>query len=246
MNEFISTNFKKKFVINLKHRNDRFNEFKQRVSKYFDPNIIDRFDAIYGKNFDSKTLSEDFLKNSKNKGEMGCFLSHQTIWKLVISDSTIKDDDLILVFEDDVFFSDTDNLQDKFIEAVNTFKNINQENKFLYLGGRFRNNFKPYCSKEIKYHWTKLSNNIYERIPNLPIKNEIFDRTTHINIFNKSMAKFLYKLSTEKTNNELIPVPIDKFLIWSHTKNPKQIFFYDYFPHIFYSPLDYKSDIQHK
>ena len=241
MNDFIQNNFKKKYVINLKKRSDRYQEFKERVSPHFDPYLIERFDAIDGKNLDVSTISEEFLKKSTNKGEIGCFLSHQQIWKLVIDDSSIDDDDLILVFEDDIFFT-KENFSGKFIEAVSNFKNVNKKNKYLFLGGRFEPDFKPHLQRDMKYHWKKDSNDIiYERIPCLPMKNPIFDRTTHVNIFTKSMASFLYNIT--KTN-EKMPSAFDKFLIYSHTKNSNDIFFYDYFPHIFYSPINYKSDIQ--
>jgi GR25 family glycosyltransferase involved in LPS biosynthesis len=244
MNDFIQTTFKKKYVINLKHRNDRYEEFKDRVSPHFDPNLIERFDAIDGKNIDISTISEDFLKTSKNKGEIGCFLSHQKIWKLIIDDSSIKNDDIILVFEDDIFLTETENFSEKFIEAVYSFENISKENKYLFLGGRFNADFKPILNRDIKYHWKKDPKDIlYERVPFLPIKNMIFDRTTHVNIFTKSMASFLYKITKSR---EKAPSAVDKFLIWSHIRNSNDIFFYDYFPHIFYSPLDYKSDIQYK
>lgn len=246
MDDFIENNFRKKYVINLKHRTDRYEEFKDRISKHFNPELIERFDAINGKNIDESTIKDNFLKKIKNKGELGCFLSHQQIWELVINDSSIKDDDLILVFEDDIFFSDSENFSEKFIEAVSNFKNIDKKNKYLFLGGRFNPNFKPHLNRDIKYHWKKeLNNVVYERIPYLPIKNIIFDRTTHVNIFTKSMALFLYNITKTKSN-ENIPSAVDKFLIWSHVRNSNDIFFYDYFPHIFYSPLDYKSDIQRK
>lgn len=245
MNDFIQTNFKKKYVINLKNRSDRYEEFKERVSHHFDPNLIERFDAINGENLDVSTISEGFLKKATNKGEIGCFLSHQQIWKIIIDDSSIEDDDLILVFEDDIFFT-KENFSEKFTEAVSNFKNVNRKNKYLFLGGRFYPDFKPHLSRDIKYHWKKdLKDVIYERIPCLPIKNAIFDRTTHVNIFTKSMASFLYNITKTKTN-EKIPSAFDKFLISSHSKNSNDIFFYDYFPHIFYSPIDYKSDIQFK
>ena len=245
MDEFIQNNLKKKFVINLKHRNDRYQEFKERVSPHFNPDLIERFDAINGQNLDISSIPDSFLKKSKRKGEIGCFLSHQTIWKQIIDDSSIDDNDLILVFEDDIFLTDkTDTFSEKFIEAVSSFKNVTNANKYLFLGGRFHLNFKPHLSRDIKYHWKKDSKDvIYERIPLQPIKNMIFDRTTHINIFTKSMASFLYNITKSHEN---MPTAVDKFLIWSHIRNSKDIFFYDYFPHLFYSPLDYKSDIQYK
>ena len=88
---------------------------------HFDPNLIERFDAIWGKNIKLETIPEEFLRKAKNKGVIGCFLSHQTIWKQIIEDTSIDDNDLILVFEDDVFFT-KNNFSSKFIEAIESFK----------------------------------------------------------------------------------------------------------------------------
>ena len=66
MDEFIQNNLKKKFVINLKHRNDRYQEFKERVSPHFNPDLIERFDAINGQNLDISSIPDSFLKKSKS------------------------------------------------------------------------------------------------------------------------------------------------------------------------------------
>ena len=238
INEFIENNFKKRFVINLSHRKDRYNEFQDRAKIHFDPNLIERFDAIWGKNIKQETLSEDFLRKSKNPGELGCFLSHQTIWKQISEDSSIDDYDLILVFEDDVFF--TNNFSTKFIDAIESFKKIDHPYKFIYLGGRFRENFTPVIHKEFKYHWEK-NGSIYKRLANSPKISDIFDRTTHVTVFTKKMAKYLFNFSQCK---EKLPVPVDTFLVRCHLNNPEDILTFDYFPHICYSPANYKTDIQ--
>jgi GR25 family glycosyltransferase involved in LPS biosynthesis len=241
MNDFLENNFKKRFVINLAHRKDRYEEFKERAMPHFDPNLIERFDAIWGKNIKLETIPEEFLRKAKNKGEVGCFLSYQTIWKLVIEDPSINDDDLILVFEDDVFFT-KNNFSSKFIEAIESFKKIDHQYKFVYLGGRFRENFIPVPHKEFKYHWEKNDDNLYKRLPNSPKKSDIFDRTTHVNVFTKNMAKFLFNFSQSGGKN--LPTPVDIFLVRCHLNNPKEVLFLDFFPHICYSPANYKTDIQ--
>ena len=238
MNDFLKNNFKKRFVINLPYRKDRYKEFQERAILHFDPNLIEKFDGICGKNVNLETLPEEFLRKSKNKGEVGCFLSHQTIWKQVIEDMSINDDDLILVFEDDVFF--TKNFSAKFIEAIESFKIIDHPYKFIYLGGRFKENFTPLRHKDFKYHWEEIDC-IYKRIAKSPKISDIFDRTTHINVFNKNMAKFFYNFSQSGKN---LPVPVDTFLVRCHLNNPTEILFFDYFPHICYSPANYKTDIQ--
>ena len=237
--EFIEKTFKKLYVINLQRRTDRYQEFNTKIVKYITPSLIERFDAINGKELNLNEFHESFIKTATNKGEVGCFLSHRTIWKNVSEDSTLKNDDLVLLFEDDVFFST--HFQVKFQEAIVEFQKIKKNNKFLYIGGRFKENFSP-TIKELPHHWNKIQNSLYERFYASPTKSSIFDRTTHVNIFSKATAKKLYDLSLL---DEPKPLAVDKFLIWCQWVS-KEISFFDYFPHLCYSPINYKTDIQKK
>lgn len=111
-------------MVNLDRRKDRFNKF---ISCYGDeyPNII-KFSAIDGKTFDfSKYLSmfdiSEYNKynNIKNpyqhhnylKGVLGCSMSHYTIWNLIRKNNFIKNDDYILVLEDDINLSNDFNIK---------------------------------------------------------------------------------------------------------------------------------------
>jgi len=151
LSDLIEKTFKRRFVINLAHRKDRLNEFKNRSTPFFDPGLVERFDAIYGKNIDLTTFAtEPFIKNARNKAEVGCFLSHRNIWGIVSDDKTLNDDDLVLIFEDDVFFSK--NIENKLKDAMEEFQKIKHPNKFLYIGGRFTENFFPTNQREVKHH----------------------------------------------------------------------------------------------
>lgn len=246
LDDFIKENFKRRYVINLKRRPDRYAEFKNRSSIYFNPELFEKFDAIDGKNLDPKIQEQEpfFQKVNIRKGEIGCHLSHREIWKNVSEDETLSDDDLIIVLEDDVFFTDH-NFEHKFMDAINNFQKIKILNKMLYIGGRFDKNFSP-MKTEMNLHWKKpmlleSNNNLHERIYKSIITKHIFDRTTHSLIFTKYTANIFLQSSL---SDEKKPVAIDSFLVWCHQQKKGPINYYDFFPHLFYSPLNYKTDIQ--
>ena len=243
LDDFIKENFKKRYVINLKHREDRYSEFKQRSSLYFDPELFEIFEGVYGKELDSETLSEPYFQRPYTRiGEIGCHLSYRQIWKNIAQDDELNDDDLVIVFEDDVFF--TEDFEKSFIEAVDSFNEENkQSNRFLYIGGRFGKNFRP-SVKELDIFWnkTKSSDKLHKRNYSGSIPKNIIDRTTHVLIFSKYCAKIFLECSL--SDDEKKPVPIDLFLFWCHGQNKGSIEYYDFFPHLCYSPIDYKTDIQ--
>ena len=244
LDDFIKENFKRRYVINLKRRPDRYVEFKNRSSIYFNPELFEKFDAIDGKNLDPKIQEQEpfFQKINIRKGEIGCHLSHREIWKNVSEDETLSDDDLIIVLEDDVFFTDH-NFESKFTDAINCFQQIKVLNKMLYIGGRFEKNFQP-KKNEFNLHWKQSllqSNGLQERIYKPLIAKHIFDRTTHALIFTKHAAKIFLQSSL---SDEKKPVALDSFLIWCHHQKKGPVNYYDFFPHLCYSPINYKTDIQ--
>lgn len=229
MDTFIKDNFKRRFVINLERRSDRLKDFKDNASKYFNPDLIERFNAV-----DGLTLK----KTSKiNTGELGCYLSHRKIWETVSKDESLADDDLILVFEDDVFFT-KNNFVEKFIDIISYFINNISGNKFLYIGGRFKEDFCP--SKTNLEKWKFIGNKLFKRdkkIHKLVDGNDC-DRTGHVNIYTKSVAKIFYDVSSK----EDIGIAVDHFI--SKVCSNSEIESYDCFPHLCYSPMNYKTDIQ--
>lgn len=111
-------------LVNLDRRKDRFNKF---INKYGDeyPNIF-RFSAIDGKTFDFNPYKNLFdvseynkyknIKNSYNhhcfkKGVLGCSMSHYTIWDMIYKNKELKDDDYVLVLEDDIQLVDNFNIK---------------------------------------------------------------------------------------------------------------------------------------
>ena len=99
--------FKKCYVINLDRMSDRYSEFLQRIP--FEQSICTRFSAIDG---------NDIINYEKNENPhiMGCHLSHKAILQNVINDSSINDEDYVIIFEDDVYFQDT------FIQEIEKIK----------------------------------------------------------------------------------------------------------------------------
>ena len=87
--------FKNCFVINLDRRPDRYADFLSRIP--FDSLLCKRFSAIDGKDIINYSVKE-------NPYVMGCHLSHKKILEIVINDDNIKNDDFVIIFEDDVFF----------------------------------------------------------------------------------------------------------------------------------------------
>ena len=92
-------------MINLDRRRDRLNNFKTNNLDYF-PNMA-RFSAIDGNSFDFTPYISLFEGNDFNyrKGVLGCALSHYKIWQH-LSKANCKDDDFLLVLEDDIKLSE--------------------------------------------------------------------------------------------------------------------------------------------
>ena len=226
LSEFLKNNFKKRFVINLDRRKDRYNGFLNRIP--FDSDVCERFSAVDGKNIKE-------FKNNDNPFVIGCHLSHKSILKLVVEDETIKDDDIILIFEDDVFFSDS--FSEEINKLVNYLKNLKKMNYLVYIGGRFTHKFQPSCSKAWKA-WNKIIDNIYLKNTSYYSYNDC-DRTTNVLI----LSKYTCKQILDKTKNVSTSIPIDT-LYNGIKKYIPDIEIYDVFPHICYSPINYMTDIQ--
>lgn len=124
----------KKYVINLKRREDRLKEFKINCP-YNDVEVIEAFD---GQNIDiNKDKSLYYrIKNQKKEyditnNELGCFTSHMAVWKKIIHSNSKYN----LIFEDDTIFSDYFKTE---LDKIELDKYINN---FLYVGGRHRPDF---------------------------------------------------------------------------------------------------------
>jgi GR25 family glycosyltransferase involved in LPS biosynthesis len=225
LSEFLKNNFKKRFVINLKRREDRYIEFLNRIP--FDSDVCERFIATDGKDLKHHCTENPFV--------MGCHMSHKDILIKVIEDEKLNDNDLILIFEDDVFFND--NFESDLKNTIPILKNLDP-NFILYIGGRFKKNFKPSSLKE----WENVDLKLYNKKGDYKtIKSSDYDRTTNVII----LTKYSCKEIINKTKDVKFSEPIDS-LYNNIRKYIPDIKVYDIFPHLCYSPINYKSDIQIK
>ena len=233
------------YVINLKRRLDRWTYFiENKKNTIFNNEIFIQFDAFDGFdhineikrfNLENNPLIL-FLQKNKiivNKGVLGCYLSHLIILKSIMENIDINDDEYIGIYEDDIFYcSDFDNKYEQFKNI-----NLNELNiEFLYLGGRFKPNFSYNHNDDM---FIKTSNkNIFFR--NKCLKNIMWDRGTYSYIIKKKICSKLYDLLIN------IPIKNNKLDAIDSVYNllNKNIKMFDYFPHLFYSPVNYKSDIQ--
>ena len=248
------------YIINLDRRKDKFREVKNRVAssclRYKD---FTRFSAYDGTKFEEENkrfkIEEDpiikLLKDNNvviPKGVMGCTISHYLLLLEIMNNKNIKDDDYVGVFEDDFFLGST--YEKSFDEKFKEFEKIklNDVNgsdiELLYLGGVYFPNFDI---RNIKFNNLADDDNIfnyYEKTehPNIfyrknRIENILFDRATHAYIIRKNCCKKLIDIIL-KSFVEI--QPIDSIYNFNFDK----IKTYDYMPHLFYSLVNYKTDIQ--
>ena len=248
--EIVKNNFKKRLVINLDRRPDRYEDFCQSCP--FDSSIVERVSGVDGKMIPMEVLPEAPYKDYNiNSGAIGCFLSHRKTWEIISRNEVLNDsDDFSIVFEDDITFCDNFSVEiHKLVSQLQTMKS--DDAILCYISGRFFENYVPLRYEE---EYSKSTDNLYLRPNNkyLTTRNNTWkrkvknaddvmltwERCTSCLIMNKKAAEILVSLT------ERIPdIPIDTFLfkLNSYTNIIK---FYDYFPHLCYSPYGYKSDIR--
>ena len=103
----------------MKKREDRWKECVEQFKKYdISMNNVIRWDAIVGNdmsNDEINTNTSTFCKYFCNKGTVGCFLSHQSVWKDVAKNGYKK----VLVLEDDIQFVNPENIKKYFKQVPN-------------------------------------------------------------------------------------------------------------------------------
>lgn len=115
----------KTYVINLKKNKDRWDNILNLANN---ANLkITRFDAIYGKELDNDDyrIKKYFKMNILNKNQIGCALSHISIWE----DAVKNDYDNIIIFEDDAI------IPPEFNNRLNTILNQLPDNWDMVLLG---------------------------------------------------------------------------------------------------------------
>ena len=99
----------KGYVINLDRSSERLAKFNQHPDSIY----FSRFSAIDKKQFenipnitellfDSSIIKQKYGRDNISLGEICCTLSHISCWKLVAEDSSLRNDDYVVIAEDDV------------------------------------------------------------------------------------------------------------------------------------------------
>lgn len=138
----------KSYLINLEKYRNKYNICLKRLSKI---NVHpERFNAIYVEDENSEEIKnitypsvQYTIKNSRyshnnigSKGAIGCYLSHITLWKMLLE----SDEEMFLIFEDDVDVNkNIDNFTDKLNNSINLINNNNWD--IIYLGYFTINNY---------------------------------------------------------------------------------------------------------
>lgn len=235
--------------INLDRRPDRDKDTLGKIINLgFDLKKIKRFSAIDGKKItndlkDKKYIENKFIKILQTKnlnakvGELGCLLSHWFLLNEIYNDEMIGMDSYVFIFEDDFFINDvyleTTNL-DTIIDKLNTQQ---FDGDIIYFGGRFKVNFTPSKNAYEKF-FSHSFDNFYLRIKGQGLD---WDRTTHNYLVKKkNIPKILNCIVNYYSSQNRPKFQVDHML----SSLSSQISMYDYFPHLFYSPMNYSTDIQ--
>jgi len=124
-------NIDKIFIINLKHRTDRWDECIKQLNKYNITNY-ERFDAV---RYDLKDINPIHYKKNNMKisnnyilGTMGCKFSHYNI----IMNAKKNNYNNILILEDDFLFCN--NFIERYNEIISNIEKEKIDISMLYLG----------------------------------------------------------------------------------------------------------------
>ncbi|RIY33588.1 hypothetical protein CJP74_01605 [Psittacicella melopsittaci] len=133
-----------KFLINLDKDTERLHKFELQVGK----DTFTRISAVYGKDYTKEELEQMFdtkryfevTHKIPTPSEMGCTLSHCKVYKQVLADQSIKDQDWVLVAEDDNTFSPQ--WQEKLEQILNFLETpYAQGLDYIQLGHTYAQNF---------------------------------------------------------------------------------------------------------
>jgi len=248
------TNIKHIYYINLDRRNDRWEEALKKINdtclKDFEYTRFSAFDGLkyeeelpkfsrVSKYIDLLNKQINDLNLQYKKGELGCMISHLTVLNDIATNENYTDDDYFCIFEDDFFYSGT---EESFNNSFNQLNNTDLKElkvDFLYIGGRFKPNFHVF------------NENLYKMTDNIHIFKKLHnnlsletDRCLTAYMVNKKICLKLINFIVEKIyykkNKNNIFDAVDSVV--SKFSNFRDV--HDYFPHLFYSPRNYKTDIQ--
>jgi GR25 family glycosyltransferase involved in LPS biosynthesis len=243
------------YYINLDRRTDRWEECMEKINSTCLKDFpYTRFSGFDGKEyttelkrFKSNSIYEDSLNQVDNKlsklkiiykkGEVGCLISHLCVLINILNNNNFKEDDYVCIFEEDFRYAGTTKNFNKTFLSLNQLDLNKLDIDFLYLGGRFKPNFYT-------------TNNCYTSTDNV----NIWKRSKYVSEYDNDRGAFSYVVK-KSICKKLIQIIIDNF-IKNNKYNSKlepvdciyqvlidEIKSFDYFPHIFHSPVNYKSDV---
>lgn len=126
LNKGLGIKINKVYVINLKHRKDRWESVQE---KFKGTNLkLTRFNAINGKDLNDdqiEKLTTKFCYYFCSPGMIGCWLSHYKLWEQIVK----SNDENVLILEDDAYPVDDYN---KRINQV--LKEIPKNYDLIYFG----------------------------------------------------------------------------------------------------------------
>jgi GR25 family glycosyltransferase involved in LPS biosynthesis len=238
--------------INLDRRLDRDKDVNKKfIELGFNIKNIKRFSAIDGNKLindlkEKNYIEDELIKNIQNINlnfkscELACLLSHYFLLKEINNDETISDESFIFIFEDDFFINNSYIKNNELSNIINKLKlsEINIENKWdmIYFGGRFKENFSS-SKNNISKFFSHSFDNFYLRING---SGADWDRTTHNYLIKKKNINNILLCILNNFNNNKVIYQIDSLF----NSLSQIINMYDYFPHLFYSPMNYSTDIQ--
>ena len=144
------------FIINLKQDVDKKEHMKSLCSKYkLNCNFIE---AVYGKDLDDQAIANVYdenealrvFKRSLTKGEIGCALSHLSIYQKIVDQNIEK----AIIFEDDI------EIYDGFFDVIESIEKFPNDWELVLLGYHQKIIRKYFCcqlSLKDKYRLVRLS-----------------------------------------------------------------------------------------
>jgi glycosyl transferase family 25 len=214
----------KRFVINLKRRPDRLEQFFKRC-----PYPMESFEIIEA--FDGKFPEQESKKERKllskfydriQTGARGCAISHLRIWKKMVNENI----PVAMIFEDDALFNEN------FLSFMDTLI-LPEKFNVIYFGGRFQPNFTVPPE-----HMKLVNEKVYQHIHENQWNMRIHERTTHGYIITSKLARFLIHLFEISEKNE----EVDHHMI--HTFRGLNLPYHSTLPLVCWSPMVGDSDIR--
>jgi GR25 family glycosyltransferase involved in LPS biosynthesis len=207
------------FVINLKRRPDRLQQFHERCP-------YNNVETVYG--FDGNNPNQENKKERKifehlsmlRPGERGCWISHLRVWKKIVDQGIPS----AIIFEDDAEF------HENFVEIIT--QTVFPTDGIVYIGGRFTKNFVMSTEYTLPVGQYICQSNMKKFL------NTVHERTTHAYVITLKLAKLFLEIFNTVPN----PGQLDHFMI--QKLKALEIPVYSTIPLLCHSPMVGDSDIR--